>query len=159
MAAATLRDIEAVTGIELLRGANRAALQKEGTAAICIGPHRWLVVEQERRDLYDLIRAATDTRQAAVIDQSHGRIGLRLSGPNVRDLLSKGTSIDLRPARFPAGCGTATRLERFTVVLHCIETECFDLFALRSYAVSLYEWLLDAAIEFGCRIDPPVEDG
>lgn len=155
--AAAVRDgVRAAVELELPRGPNRAALLGNGTSAIAIGPDRWLVVERERRDLYALLRAAVGAEQAAVTDQGHGRIGLRLEGGNVRDLLSKGTSVDLRPDRFPPDHCAGTKLEHVAVLLHCLDRDRFDLFAPRSYAVSLYEWVLDAALEFDCRVEDPI---
>lgn len=155
-AAAVLDDLKAKAGLYLSREPGRAIVQQDDLSAIGIGPDRWLIVERERRDLYGLIRAAAGEDRAAVTDQGHGRIGLRLGGRNARDLLSKGTSVDLRASRFPPGRSTATKLDHVTVALHCLDHDLFDLFALRSFAVSLYEWILDAALEFGCRVEEPV---
>lgn len=156
-AATAVRDgVGSALGLHLPHEPNRAVLLEDGTSAIAIGPDRWLVVERERRDLYGLLRAALGENQAAVTDQGHGRVGLRLEGRNVRDLLSKGTSVDLRPSRFPPGQSAGTKLDHVAVLLHCLDRDRFDLFALRSYAVSLYEWILDAALEFGCRVEDPI---
>jgi heterotetrameric sarcosine oxidase gamma subunit len=38
--------------------------------------------------------------RASVTDQSHGRVFFRIAGPCVRDVLAKGTPVDLHPRIF-----------------------------------------------------------
>ncbi len=65
------------------------------------GPGHWLVLSAQAADLESRIhRHLGDT--ASVFDQSDSRILLELAGPRARDVLAKGVSIDLDPARLPA---------------------------------------------------------
>jgi sarcosine oxidase gamma subunit len=34
------------------------------------------------------------------------------------------------------------------VLVHCVGENRFEIYALRTFAVSVYEWLADAALEF-----------
>jgi sarcosine oxidase subunit gamma len=53
---------------------------------------------------------------AAIVDQSHGRTLLRVTGPRVRDALAKGLAIDLHPREFKTGYAavTAVAISAFT---------------------------------------------
>ncbi len=139
---------------------NRSVLV-ESTQICWIGPNKWWIIETDQRlradSIADSIADALASRlgnDAAVTTQGHGRSSLRLSGPGARDLLAKGCTLDFHPRRFSAGHCAQTSLGHVNALINCIDDEpIFDLFILRSYAVSLWEWITDAAGEFGYRVD------
>ncbi len=125
----------------------------ESTQICWIGPHKWWIIETEQR-----LRAESMARRlgngAAVTTQGHGRSCVRLSGPSARDLLPKGCTLDFHPSRFSAGHCAQSSLGHVNILINCIYDEpIFDLFVVRSYAVSFWEWITDAASEFGYRVD------
>ena len=122
---------------------------------ICwIGPHKWWIIETDRRPRAESI-ASHLGNGAAVTTQGHGRSCIRLSGPSARDLLPKGCTLDFHPGFFSAGHCAQTSLGHANTLINCIDDEpIFDLFVLRSYAVSFWEWITDAAKEFGYRVTP-----
>ena len=126
-----------------------------GSTQICwVGPHRWWIVETEQRRRAESLASRLGD-SAAVTTQGHGRSCIRLSGPNARDLLPKGCTLDFHPGRFSAGHCAQTSLGHVNALINCIDDEpLFDLFILRSYAVSFWEWTTDAAREFGYRVPP-----
>ena len=84
--------------------AGRSANARGGTSIHWCGPEQWYVVREDVRDgaLYqDLVAKLGNT--ASVSDQSHGRLIISVSGPNVRDVLAKGTPVDFHPKVFSAG--------------------------------------------------------
>ena len=124
-----------------------------GAAQICwIGPHKWWIVQTDRpRDANSLARELGD--RAAVTTQGHGRTCIRLSGPSARDLLPKGCTLDFHPGHFTVGDCAQTNLGHVNSVINCIDDAPeFDLFIPRSYAVSFWEWITDAAMEFGYKV-------
>jgi heterotetrameric sarcosine oxidase gamma subunit len=112
--------------------------------AIWFGPDRWLLVNADLQINND---------QGLLVDISHGMSAIRLSGPKLRELLSKGSNIDLRPMSFQAGSVAMTQLDHIHVTFKMVTDDCVDIFFRRSYAVSLYEWLLSGAREYGCRVE------
>jgi sarcosine oxidase subunit gamma len=78
---------------------------------------------------------------AAVVDLGHARTVLRLEGEGVRDVLARGTSIDLRPARLAPGACALTALGKIGALLHAIAPATIDVYVARSYAQALVEWL------------------
>lgn len=116
------------------------------------GTGRWLVVEPEHRDLATYLRASVP-ENAAVTDLSHARTILRLSGRDARTLLAKGCAIDMHPSAFLVDTSRMTGLFHAPALIDCRSAEpVYDLYVHRSYAVHLFECLLDGALEYGCSI-------
>ena len=120
--------------------------------AVWLGPDEWLLSSttetpeefgaRVRDDVHPLGGSATDV--------SAQRIGLRLTGARVRDVLAKGCSIDLHPRVFGRGRSAQTTLGQAGVVLLALSDEGNDYVVLvrSSFAGYLADWLLDAALEF-----------
>jgi methylglutamate dehydrogenase subunit D len=89
---------------------------------------------------------------AACSDQSHGRVTLRISGPRARDVLNKGTPVDLHPSSFGPGRSAMTQMAH--VGVHLIQTgpNDFELSILRGFAESFWEWLTEMSAEFGYQV-------
>jgi heterotetrameric sarcosine oxidase gamma subunit len=139
----TWGDETALGGIAL-PGANRASVTGDVTA-LWVGPRRFLLVGPG-------LLQRLEGSGAALVDQGHARTVIRTSGPRTRDLLAKGTGIDL--ARFAENDVALTLLGHVPAALHVVEAEAIDLYVARSYALTLWEWLLDAAEEYGYRVEP-----
>jgi heterotetrameric sarcosine oxidase gamma subunit len=133
--------------------AERNSVATAGEATILwTGPGRWLVVEPESRDLASLLAHHCPGDVAAITDLGHARTALRAEGQKVRDLLAKLCTLDLDSAVFPPGTCAQTPLGQTGVLLYCRAQDGFDIFLPRSFAVSAWESILDAALEFGCRV-------
>ena len=128
------------------------AVMQEATRILWNGPQRWWIVQPENPDLLPQLRNELGV-DAAVTVHSHGRVVLRLQGPATRALLAKGSAVDFHPDHFPAGWCRPLALDHFDVQLHCLNDEAsVDVYIARSLAVSFWEWLLDAAGEFGVEV-------
>jgi heterotetrameric sarcosine oxidase gamma subunit len=94
----------------------RAAWQG-GRLVIGSGPDEWLVVGPPggaaaiAAEVEDVLRAATSD-PTAVVDLTHGRALLRLSGPETMRLLSRVTAVDLDDRLVPNGSALRTSLAR-----------------------------------------------
>lgn len=114
--------------------------------ALCNGPDRAGFFGRLERELADV---------ASVVDQSGGRVVIRLSGPRARDVLAKGLPLDLHPRAFRTGDTASSVIAYVGVHLwQADETPTYDIAVFRSYAAALFDWLLDAAAEFGVAIEP-----
>ncbi|RFB84985.1 sarcosine oxidase subunit gamma [Rhizobium leguminosarum bv. trifolii] len=85
--------------------------------------------------------AAALAGKAVVMDQSHGRVRIGISGRSSRLLLSKGTAIDLDPAVFPEGGSAMTMVGHISVQIARTGDDSFELTVLRSFAESLWHEL------------------
>ena len=122
-----------------------------------LAPTRWLVVStgDEPKDLESVLSAATT---GAVTDVSSGRTVIRVMGRDARQLLAKGCPLDFHTSRFKPGDCAQSILGAINVLLHATDDgAAIDLYCARGFALSMWEWLTDAAAEFGYRVDDPAQ--
>jgi sarcosine oxidase subunit gamma len=143
--------LSAVLGVDLPTTPN-TWVPAEAGRAVWLGPDEWLLssTTEAPEDLEARVRAAVLPLGGAATDVSAQRIGLRLTGTRVRDLLAKGCSIDLHPRVFGRGSSAQTGLGQAGVVLLALSDAGDDYVVLvrSSFAGYLADWLLDAALEF-----------
>lgn len=116
------------------------------------GPNSWMIVASDEDGgrapgelLKTLQQAVGDL--GAVVDQSHGRCGLRLSGSRARQVMAKNTAIDLHPRAFgPGRCAMTSIAHMNASIVQVDDAPTYDLFVIRSMARSFAH-----AIEQACR--------
>ena len=114
-------------------------------------PGQWLAVGAPCASFADL-PALLDGR-AAVTDQSDARALVAIGGPDARDMLAKGLAIDLHPSVFASGSAAVTSLDHVGIQIWQVDAApLFRLAVPRSYAGSLWSWLMAASAEFGCAV-------
>jgi sarcosine oxidase, subunit gamma len=120
--------------------------------AVWLGPDEWLLTSTigTPEELEARVRSAVLPLGGSATDVSAQRIGLRLTGARVRDVLAKGCSIDLHPRVFGRGSSAQTTLGQAGVVLLALSDAGDDYLVLgrSSFAGYFADWLLDAALEF-----------
>jgi len=134
---------------------------KVATRMAWLGPDEWLVITRPNgaeRSLNALTSALkSGGLHAAVTNVSDARTCIQISGPCARDVLQKGCSLDLHPARFgPSQCAQTIVSKVGVVLLQTADSKksgpAYELYALRSFAPYLWAWLEDASAEYGVRI-------
>ena len=119
-----------------------------------IGPDEWLVVTPDRRAarIERVLRDALDGQHAALIDVSHSRTILTLSGPDARAVLSNGCPLDFHPRVFvPDAAPVEARQVSGSDPPHERDTRVRDLRAPQLRAVHL-DMARGRGREFGVRI-------
>jgi sarcosine oxidase subunit gamma len=123
-----------------------------GVTVLWHGPGQWLVVRTPAMPTLADALAGVCGDGAAVVDLAHARAVLRFAGEVARDVLAKGTSIDLRPSCFTPGACALTAIGKINALLHAVAPATVDVYVPRSYAQALIEWLQhaarDVAVEF-----------
>ena len=139
-------------GLELPRTPSAVLSGTHG--AIWAGPDQWLLVARQQPGFSDLL--ASLSADAAVSDQSHARAALRVSGARVREVLAKGSMVDLHPSVFPVGAAALTRFAHMGVQLWRTgdgpDGAIFEILIARSMAGSFWSWFAASAAEFGCCV-------
>ena len=113
-----------------------------GASARRAGPHVWWIVgdgELSPAAIHDL--RARLGREATLIDQSHGRVRIEVSGPSCRALLATGCAVNLAPSALPVGAGRECLFGHIGVHLTRTGEDQFELLVGRSFAQSLWEEL------------------
>jgi len=127
-----------------------AAISSRG-ALLNTAPGQYWLVTTDRR-LERALQMDLPPVDGSVTSLSHSRVRLAVIGPNVPALLAKGISVDLRPERFRVGDFVETGLHHTAILLHRTGEARYELYLLRTFAVSLWGWLVDAALPFGFDI-------
>ena len=124
------------------------------TQVLWNGPNSWMIIASDgdsgrvRGELLGLLQK-TVRKLGAVVDQSHGRCGLRLSGARAREVMAKNTTIDLHPRAFsPGQCALTSVAHMNATVVQVDDTPTYDLFVARSLARSFVHAIEQACDEF-----------
>ncbi len=128
-------------------------------ALIWSGPDQWLAMAAAApQHGMEALLAPHLGAHAAIADQSHARLILRLGGPRIRDTLAKGLPIDLDPRAFGPGDVALSQIAHVGVQLWQLDaansdsSPTFELAAARSFAGSLWHWLTSSAAEYGLEL-------
>jgi heterotetrameric sarcosine oxidase gamma subunit len=70
-----------------------------------------------------------------------------MEGEGCREILMKGTSLDLLSEDYAAGACRRMRFAEIAALLHVVEDEIFDIYVFRSYAHYAWEFIATAARE------------
>lgn len=135
------------------------------------GPGEWLVLAPPgaQRAVASELNAmsALDDELMSVIDVTHGRALLRVSGRRSRDVLAKECGVDLTDAMCPEGAALRTAVARIATDLIRDDREGDDgqitpsylLHCERSSGQYLFDALMDAGLEFGLDVDGFIPPG
>ena len=141
--------IKAAYGADLPKGSGR--VEGNGIAFVWAGPDQWLAIAERKdgRDLETELKAAL-SGIASVVDQSDGRVVVRISGSDARAILAKGIPVDLDARAFKPGNVAITHASHIGVILWQIDDKpTYEVALFRSYVDSFAHWLLDSAAEYG----------
>jgi len=136
--------------VATLPEANRSAECPNGSV-LWLGPDEFLVVTEPGREatLAASLTAALRGRRGAVVDISDSRATIALSGLHARDLLAKGSGLDLHPRAFSPGRCAQSFLAKVKIALRQLdEAPSYQIIVERSVAEYLWRWLVDAASEY-----------
>jgi len=140
-----------------LKTATSLAVPKAGRFAgdddmllAALSPGRCLLLSASP-DLVSALRAAIGDK-GAVTDLGHARAVVRITGEPAERLLMTGVMLDLSDSAFPAGLVAETVVHHMDVTLLRRGAAAFDIVVFRGFAVSLLEWLTDAAAPIGFEV-------
>ena len=138
-------DVAAVAGV--LPETNDQAVESNGRTVFRTGPQSFWFVGPENDDLAAQL-TGPGHQGAIVTPLSSSRTCISIEGRAARDVLRKGIPIDLHERVFTPGKFAMTGLHHTPVLLHCTAEQRFALYAMRTFAMNVWEWLEDAALEF-----------
>lgn len=143
----------------------RAARDASGALVTGSGPGEWTIIGAvgegavQRARLEAVAASLAGGELITVLDLTHGRALIRLTGPAAPVLLAKVCAIDLADHRTPNGTVLRTSVAKLTTDLVRDDQEAVPSYLLhceRSYGQYLFEALLDAGAEFGAEPDGPL---
>jgi sarcosine oxidase subunit gamma len=135
-------------GVELPDAPRRVAGRE--IAFIWSGPDQWLAHVAPAPAAGMEAMLAPLAGPASLVDQSHGRTVLRVTGPRVRDALAKGFPIDLHPRAFKVGDTAVTSVAHIGVQIWQTDAApTYEIAVARGFALSFWHWLEASAAEYG----------
>ena len=117
------------------------------TTVLRLSLDQYWVATRDASLVGDLARAIPSS--VACVTPLTSRVRLTVEGPQARALLCKAIALDLHPRRFVVGRVVQTELLHSGIVLLRAGESRFDLYLLRSFAASIWDWLIDAALPIG----------
>ncbi len=147
--------VKEVFGVDLPLKPNTASTPGGARYLLWLGPDEWLAIVPDGTEEETI--AAFETRMEGehfgVTDVSGSRTVITLCGDRARDVLMKGTSLDLHPKAFGPGQCAQASMARCHMLLHQISDELgYEIYVHRSFADYLWRWLEDAAREYGVAV-------
>ncbi len=116
------------------------------------GPEQFWILGGEADELGEAMAADVGGAIGALTSLSHSRTRLFIEGPPARDVLAKGFPLDLHPDLFKPGDFALTGLHHTPVLFMRATRERYEIWATRSFALTLFDWLADAAWPVGYDI-------
>ncbi|WP_305984507.1 sarcosine oxidase subunit gamma [Roseibium sp. MMSF_3544] len=139
-------DIAKAAGCDSAPGPGRAHEGTNGTL-LRIEPLKWWLVEAAGTSG----RTSVSGADRAVLDLSAARTWIRLSGPKASVLLNHFLPLNLSEQAFPEGSVASSSFHHIGVTLWRDEPG-YNLFLPRSFAVSLWELLVESAVQYGYEV-------
>jgi methylglutamate dehydrogenase subunit D len=125
----------------------------DGRRLLKTGPNRFWIITRDDDDLTSDLQAAVAPHVGAVTPLSHSRTCISIEGVAAREVLAAGIALDLHPKVFGLGQFALTGVHHTAVLLERSSGENrYDLHVSRTFALSVWEWLTDAALPFGYEI-------
>ena len=144
----TLGDVSQIlmahTGIETAPQAGQSCTGSQGSV-LRVEPLKWWCFSQSIPDVGD------DMALGTVVDLSHSRTHVHISGAMAREFLNRFLPLDLRPEVFTVGSVAATAMHHCGVTLWRSE-EGYELFLPRGFALSLWELMLEIGQQFDVAV-------
>lgn len=122
-----------------------AAVESKHGALLRIEPLKWWLLSAAPPQLA--------REHGVVLDLSHARTHVRIDGAHAAEFLNRHVPLDLRESKFAEGAAASTMLHHTGVTLWR-SARGYELFMPRSFALSLWEVLLQSAAQFGAEVTP-----
>ncbi len=112
-----------------------------------LSPDQWLITcpRGKAQDLTNaLVKELGDTHSLA-INVSDMRAIIRLEGEFAREVVMKGSTLDLTDGDYTPGTVRRMRFAEIAALLHIVEEKTIDIYVFRSYAHYAWDFLVKAA--------------
>ena len=138
--------VKKVLGLDLPK-LPRSSVSWGDVKALWLSIDQWLILCPRGRvdEIITALKTELGSVHSLVVDVSDMRAVLRLEGDGVREVLLKGSSLDLLGADYAAGTVRRMRFAEIAALLHVVEDTVFDVYVFRSYADYAWDFLLATA--------------
>lgn len=143
----TINAIKRVTGLGVSKTSDDVGNEAQ---AFQHAPHRWTVIGVDDTLPAQLTKSVGTS--GTVVDLSHGRTIIRISGNEAEWVLAKLFAIDFAASAFPVGKGLATKHHEILAQIQRVDETVFDVIIFRSYARAFWHTMTRASEEVGYSV-------
>jgi methylglutamate dehydrogenase subunit D len=76
------------------------------------------------------------------------RTRIEINGAPARDVLAKCAAIDFHKTEFVPNSFAMTGMHHVPVLIHCVTDDTFHIYVMRTFALSIWDHITDAALEY-----------
>jgi heterotetrameric sarcosine oxidase gamma subunit len=113
------------------------------------GPDQFWILGPAADEIAARLQQAMSPSVGSVTPLSHSRTRIFIEGAAAPEVLAKGIALDFHPQVFRVGQFALTGLHHTPVLVLRAAEDRYEIFAMRSFALSVWEWLTDAALPLG----------
>lgn len=132
----------------------QTAQAAQGGMVFKIAPTRVMLQHDDAAALASLT-ATLAPEQAGVVDLANAKCRLHLSGASAEAVLHRVAALDFSPEAFPVGDFRQSGIHHVAVLFHRTGPQAFELYIPTTWAMSIFEYMRDAARSFGLAISSP----
>ena len=112
-----------------------------------LSPDQWLITcpRAKAQELADQLSKELAGIHSLAVNVSDMRSIIRLEGEGVREVVMKGTAIDLTHGDYLPGTVRRMRFAEIAALLHVVEDNVIDIYVFRSFAQYTWDFLRKAA--------------
>ena len=138
--------VKKVLGLDLPK-TPRSSVSWGDVKVLWLSIDQWLILcsRGKANELTAALVAELGSIHSLAVNVSDMRAVLRLEGEGVREVLLKGSSLDLLSDDYGPGTVRRMRFAEIAALLHVVENDVFDVYVFRSYADYAWEFLLATA--------------
>lgn len=119
------------------------------------GPEQFWITAPSPDNLTSRLQEVVPATMGAVTSLSHSRTRIFIEGEPAREVLARSIPLDFHPAAFVIGQFALTGIHHTPVLVHRSGEQRYEIYAMRTFALSVWEWLSDAALPFGYEVELP----
>ena len=144
--AAFMAAVKGVLGVDLPTRPRTSAAWGD-VKVLWLSIDQWLILSSRHKahELLAQLREALKGIHSLVVDVSDMRAVIRLEGDGCREVIMKGTSLDLLDPEYVQGCCRRMRYAEIAALLDVVEDNVFDIYVFRSYAHYAWQFLCATA--------------
>ncbi len=154
--ASSVGELEGVVSAALGVGSLPATVGRVGEAGsrriFRTGPAQFWITAPAADNLAARLQEAVPATMGAVTPLSHSRTRIFIEGEPAREVLARSIPLDFHPAAFAIGQFALTGIHHTPVLVHRSAGQRYEIYAMRTFALSVWEWLADAALPFGYEV-------
>jgi len=127
--------------------APRTSASRGDVKVLWLSVDQWLILSPRTKmhEILARLRTALAGIHSLAVDVSDMRAVIRLEGDGIREILMKGTSLDLMSGHYTPGTCRRMRFAEIAALLHVVEDTVFDVYVFRSYAQYTWNFLCATA--------------